>query len=201
MKKKNLFKIQCKVCKKIFYVFKYLKDKKYCSRRCYGHALKFSNQYSEARNRMKTINLGRKQSKEAIAKRSKIFKGRKHSQQWCKNISISLKKYHSTHKHFGDKAHNWRGGRHKFNGYIFIYSPYHPYQTKKKYVFEHRLVIEQQIGRYLLPEERVHHLGKKDDNRPHMLMGFINRCTHIRFEKGLHINPSDIIFDGRKLHK
>lgn len=102
----------------------------------------------------------------------------------------------------GQKCVNWKGGRRKnTQGYIIVYSPNHPFCTTHKCVREHRLVVEKQLGRYLKPKEMVHHLGKKDDNRPHMLMGFINRCTHIRFEKGLHINPSDIIFDGRKLHK
>ena len=93
----------------------------------------------------------------------------------------------------------WKGGRYSNGcGYIFIHKPEHPFCDCRNYVFEHRLVIEEQIGRYLTPIEKVHHIGEKDDNRPHMLMAFVSQSAHIRFEKGGNVNPEEIIFDGRK---
>ena len=68
--------------------------------------------------------------------------------------------------HSGDRHPRWKGGRLiDRNGYILIYKPNHP-RIKKNYVYEHRLVMEEYLGRYLYSWEQVHHInGIKDDNR------------------------------------
>lgn len=76
----------------------------------------------------------------------------------------------------------WNGGRHIDSwGYVWILCPDHPYTTHRGYMREHRLVMEQKIGRYLQPNEIPHHInGIKSDNRPENLELYPNQRTHIR---------------------
>ena len=62
---------------------------------------------------------------------------------------------------------HWKGGRTRHKaGYVMAWAPGHPRAGRGQYVFEHILVMEQLLGRYLLPGESVHHRnGVKDDNR------------------------------------
>lgn len=54
-------------------------------------------------------------------------------------------------------------------GYILITKPEHPAATSDR-VLEHRLIMEERLGRYLLPGENVHHInGVRHDNRPENL--------------------------------
>ena len=84
------------------------------------------------------------------------------------------------------KGYDSRRGRQKrANGYIALYSPQHPF-AKNNRVFEHRLVMEKHIGRYLLFKEVVHHINKiVSDNRIENLMLFSSTGEHIKFHHKL----------------
>ena len=102
----------------------------------------------------------------------------------------------------GKNHPKWKGGRvNSRQGYIIIHKPDHPFCNGQNYVMEHRLVVEAQIGRYLLPTETTHHLNEiKDDNRPKNLMAFTSKSAHRRFHGNPdNVKPEEIIFDGRHL--
>jgi hypothetical protein len=70
-----------------------------------------------------------------------------------------------------DRMHNGKPAVLDRNGYVRVYEPDHPRATKAGWQFEHRLIVEQRLGRYLERHEHVHHVnGKKDDNRPENLI-------------------------------
>ena len=83
----------------------------------------------------------------------------------------------------GVNSVHWKGGRYLHtDGYIYIYSPNHPNKNKDRYVFEHRLVIEQNIGRVLRKDEQVHHInGNKQDNRIENLK-VVTNSEHLKLE-------------------
>jgi hypothetical protein len=83
---------------------------------------------------------------------------------------------------FGKKHPAWKGGKYVDNdGYVMIFSPNHPNRNIKGYIFEHRLVMEQHLGRYLKRWEVVHHKNEvKTDNSIGNLMLFNNQSEHMR---------------------
>lgn len=66
----------------------------------------------------------------------------------------------------GNDIHNITGKQKSKKGYISLCVKTHPFAGKDRMVFEHRLVMEQHLERYLKPNEIVHHInGIKNDNR------------------------------------
>jgi hypothetical protein len=73
------------------------------------------------------------------------------------------------------------------NGYWVVKAPLgHPTCQKNGTIFEHRLVVEKHIGRYLTPIEVVHHINEiRTDNRIENLMLLPNETAH----RNIHCVP------------
>ena len=66
--------------------------------------------------------------------------------------------------------------KHHSQGYNLVYYPNHPAKDVSGYVLEHRVVMESHLGRFLFPDEIVHHLnGNKADNRIENLQLMTNK--------------------------
>ncbi len=80
----------------------------------------------------------------------------------------------------GEKNPRWKGRVKRSSGYYAIRKTDHPFASRDGYVMEHRLVMEEHLGRYLTPEEDVHHInGIKTDNRIENLE-LLSKSEHAR---------------------
>lgn len=84
----------------------------------------------------------------------------------------------------------------KPDGYVMLRMVGHHLANKQGYVREHRLVMEQKIGRRLKPGEVVHHIdGNRSNNDPDNLELFASNGEHLRVSRAGRVpNWSD---DGK----
>lgn len=69
--------------------------------------------------------------------------------------------------------------------YKFIYMPSHPKASSNGCVYEHILIAEQKLGRYLKDNEVVHHIDRnKKNNNPDNLMVFATASDHSAYHAG-----------------
>ena len=94
------------------------------------------------------------------------------------------------HDSKGKNNSRWKGGRYiDKSGYVLIWKPDHPYRNRHNYIFEHRSVMEEYLGRYLDPKESIHHINKrKGDNRIENLLLFSSHAKHKSYEQAMDLS-------------
>jgi hypothetical protein len=114
----------------------------------------------------------------------------------------------SKEKMSGKNHHFWKGGRKKHSeGYILVHMPSHPNAGSYGYVFEHVLMAEKSLGKYLPKDAIVHHINEtRDDNSPknlvicqdaayhnllHMRMRALNACGNKNWRKCTYCKKYD----------
>jgi len=111
-------------------------------------------------------------------------RGTNHSPETLQRISQAVRAANRANPDLrrGKNNSQWAGGRRSRNGYVQIWEPEHPDCDIGGYIFEHRLVMEGLLGRYLLPNEVVHHIdGNKLNNAPENLCLFASNGEHHSF--------------------
>lgn len=73
-------------------------------------------------------------------------------------------------------------------GYIQVWEPEHP-RAMHGWYYEHRLVVEAGLGRYLTSAETVDHINQiKDDNRPENLQVLTQSAHSVKTGADLRTN-------------
>ena len=88
----------------------------------------------------------------------------------------------------GENSYRWKGGKRITNkGYVLILRKEHPRAViNSGYVFEHDIIMEEHIGRYLRKGEVVHHKnGIKSDNRIENLL-LMTASAHSAYHNTYH---------------
>ena len=127
------------------------------------------------------------------------------------------------HNHHGrgEQSYRWNGGRAKSShGYILTKAPDHPKANRHGYVFEHILVCEKVLGKYLPPFSEPHHFdGNKANNINSNLVICQDHAYHMFLEQrtrafkacgyatwraceicGIYDDPKNMTISGRKTY-
>jgi hypothetical protein len=108
--------------------------------------------------------------------------------KWMNKVDIPRRQ---SGARFGKNNHHFKGYCFDSRGYKLIYSPNHPNKDNRNYVFEHRLVVEKYLNRYLTREETIHHIDEnKLNNKLSNLYLFSQHHQHDRYHQKLRKDKS-----------
>ena len=180
-KRKSINKV-CKRCNKKFIAYKEITQMcSKCSDIGLNRCINCNKFISRRSTRCKSCNMLYRMKINPPIKSNNGIYGKKH-----KSSTKEKMRKKAIGRNAGHKSRFWKGGRINHHGYIYLYLPEHPF-AKRKYYQEHRYKMEQKIGRFLLPEEIVHHKNRiKDDNRIRNLQLFESNSAHATHHQKLN---------------
>lgn len=122
-------------------------------------------------------------SKEEMEAMWSCVRGRPKSEEHKKKLSAQK---------MGELNPSWKGGRREIPlGYIMVLRKDNPNADRDGYVLEHRVVMEEHLGRTLSPEEVVHHINEDtSDNRIENLKLFPDVASHTSYHRQKSIASS-----------
>lgn len=88
------------------------------------------------------------------------------------------------HQNRGVNHPHYKGGVVRAKGYVWILQRNHPRTTPRGYVKRCWLVAEQKIGRFLRPDEVVHHIDHNKLNDAPNNLAVISRVEHAKHHYG-----------------
>ena len=198
---------KCEQCGKTYSVRDDHKTSKYCSRQCAGLSRakkpikceQCGNEFIPARK--STRFCSNKCSSESRLKREIIKcdycgddfeRNSCHIKEGNKFCSVDCSGKWTSENRVGENATRWKGGvYHQNNKYI------HLKQEDGSYKQEHRIVMENHLGRKLIPEEIIHHIDGNGENNEIDNLQIMTRAEHAE----LHTKQrwsTGTFFEGRQ---
>jgi hypothetical protein len=114
------------------------------------------------------------------------------------NTKGNISRFVIGHNFKGKSNPKWLGGEYINNkGYIKILVPDHPYRDSHGHVLKHRWIYEQYLGRYLRPEEHIHHKDNNKLNNDLSNLELTDRSKHSKITASTNPKCQKIDMSGR----